>query len=86
MVSGKNFDTGNTGGDSATVYVYVAPRVRLSKETRLYIFVTMMAEVGGYVGLLLGVSLFQLARWATDAIDRHIKNTDPDKVNKMYSK
>ncbi len=33
----------------------------LSEEHDFYTFLSLMAEIGGYTGLLLGVSLFHLA-------------------------
>ncbi len=55
QTSGKR----NTG----LLYVYYAPRTMLSEEHELYTVLTLFAEIGGYVGLLLGVSLWHLATW-----------------------
>ena len=45
----------------AEAYLYFPPRIMLSQENDFYTFLSLMAEIGGYVGLLLGVSLFHLA-------------------------
>ena len=45
-----------------TAYFYFPQRVVQSKEHNFYSFLSMVAEVGGYVGLLLGVSFFHLVR------------------------
>ena len=46
-----------------SAYFYFPQRVMLSREHHFYSFLSMVAEVGGYVGLILGVSLFHLVRW-----------------------
>ncbi len=58
--------------DSAegTVNFYFSPRVAHSEEHHFYSFLSMMAEVGGYVGLLLGFSFFHLAQWGGDIISK----------------
>ena len=58
-VSGKN--TKNTSNSYGRAYFYFAPRVVTNEEKFFYGFVSTLAEIGGYVGLLLGVSLLHLA-------------------------
>ena len=43
-----------------------------SIEHFLYPFLSLAAEIGGYVGLLLGVSFFHLARFIRDTIDERL--------------
>ena len=47
-------------------------RIMSSKEHIFYTFLSMMAEIGGYVGLLLGVSFFHFAAWLSTIIDKKI--------------
>jgi hypothetical protein len=39
----------------------------------MYTSLTLMAEIGGYVGLLLGVSLWHFASWISDILQEKIK-------------
>jgi hypothetical protein len=45
----------------------------LSEELELYTSLSLMAEIGGYVGLLLGVSLWHFASWISDNLEDKIK-------------
>jgi hypothetical protein len=36
----------------------------LSQENTLYPFLSLAAEIGGYVGLLLGIAFFDLVKFA----------------------
>lgn len=71
--------------DYALLYLYYAPRVTQSVEHWLYTILSLFAEIGGYVGLILGYSLFNLASWISDAIETKISKTEgpsEKKVNK----
>ena len=57
---------------------FMPSRVLQSKERYLISFTSMVSEIGGYVGLLLGVSLFHFAR-ALSAIVQKRRNIDPVK-------
>ncbi len=46
----------------ARAVFYFRRDVKLSAEYYVYSLLSMAAEVGGYVGLLTGVSLFKVAR------------------------
>ena len=48
-------------------------RVMQSIEHFLYPFLSLAAEIGGYVGLLLGVSFFHLATFIRDSIDERLR-------------
>ena len=45
--------------------------VKTTREYVLYSSLSMIAEVGGYVGLLLGISLFKLADVMNALIERY---------------
>jgi hypothetical protein len=48
----------------------------LSEEMELYTSLSLMAEIGGYVGLLLGVSLWHFATWISDSLEVKIKDLE----------
>ena len=73
-VGGKNYQ--NTTKTKGYLYLYFAPRVPKSTEHFLYTFLSLIAEIGGYVGLLLGYSLFNLAAWTSDLIQAKIKDME----------
>ncbi|QQP34739.1 Uncharacterized protein FKW44_022728, partial [Caligus rogercresseyi] len=52
------------------LFLYYAPKVFLSEENYLYTLLSLLAEIGGYVGLLLGVSFFHVAGVISDILDR----------------
>ena len=51
----------STTSNWAYQYYYFPPLILANEELYLYTVLTMVAEVGGYIGLLLGVSFLQLA-------------------------
>ena len=55
------------------VLYYFPPRIMVSEEKFFYTFLSLMAEIGGYVGLLLGVSLFHFADWLTHLAEGQIE-------------
>lgn len=59
--------------DYGEVYFYFSPRVKHSSEHYFYSFLSLMGEVGGYVGLFLGFSFWHLAEWMTLLIKQKIK-------------
>lgn len=38
----------------------------------------MFAEIGGYVGLLLGVSIWNFAAWITNILENKIKHLEKE--------
>ena len=58
---------------TATWLIYFPTRIMISTEEDLYPSLSMLAEIGGYVGLLLGFSLWNLVVWTSD-IFTHFKN------------
>ena len=52
-----------------------------SEELTLYTPLSLFAEIGGYVGLLLGMSLWTFASWISDLLEVKIKKIeDGDKT------
>ena len=50
-----------------------------SEEKQLYTSLSLFAEIGGYVGLLLGVSLWHFARWISDFLEIKIQKIEAEK-------
>ena len=66
---------------TSTVLFYFPPRLLKSTEHYLYTILTMLAEIGGYMGLLLGYSLFNFATLVNELLDVHIEK-EKEKHNK----
>ena len=45
------------------IHVYIFPTVKVNKIVLDYTSLSMLAEIGGYTGLFLGISLMNLAPW-----------------------
>lgn len=60
--------------DVARAVFYFRRDVKTTTEYHLYSVLSMLAEIGGYVGLLLGVSLFKLAEINNAFIDWYVEN------------
>ena len=58
---------------SSQLLLYFPPRVLRSNENYLYTILTLLAEIGGYMGLLLGYSLFNFATLVNELLDVHIE-------------
>lgn len=56
-------------GDVARAVLYFRRDVKATREYFLYSPLSMVAEIGGYVGLLMGVSLFKLAEVNNHLLD-----------------
>ena len=50
--------------------LYMPSRVMQSSEHYLISFMSMASEIGGYVGLFLGVSFFHFARFIATAMEK----------------
>ena len=73
----KNYVKKNmTDQDYALLYLYYAPRVTKNIEHRLYTILSLFAEIGGYVGLILGYSLFNVAAWTSEIIEKRINKIE----------
>ena len=60
------------------LYLYYAPRVTQSEEHLLYTLLNLFAEIGGYVGLILGYSLFHVAALISSAIETKVKKMEAE--------
>ena len=58
-----------------TVYFYFQPEVVMSKQKYFYSGLSLFAEIGGYLGLLLGVSCLNLATWAAELIQSMLNHS-----------
>ncbi len=56
----------------------------VQEEKFFYSWISLMAEIGGYVGLLMGVSFFHGARWVCHLLDR--RSREVDRVNNLDNK
>ena len=67
--------TGDTGvPDRAEAYFYFRRDIKTTREYFLYSLLSMAAEIGAYVGLLLGASLVNLVKVNSYIIDRWFAN------------
>ena len=58
---------------TSQLLLYFPPRLLKSTEHYLYTILTLLAEIGGYMGLLLGYSLFNFATLVNELLDVHIE-------------
>lgn len=71
ILGAKNYFQ-NTNNSHARIILYFAPRTMVSQELLLYTPLSLFAEIGGYVGLLLGVSILNFAAWMSDLLERNV--------------
>ena len=64
----KEYDIINDSKEYAILYLYFPTNLVQSKEHFLYHSNNLFAEIGGYVGLLLGLSFLDLCIWANNII------------------
>ena len=69
--------------------MYFDARTMLSEELILYTNLSLFAEIGGYVGLLLGVSIWNFAAWISDILELKIQKLqkgeeDPNDRSKVH--
>ena len=55
-------------------YLYYEKRIVRSKEHYFYSGVSLFAEIGGYLGLLLGISFLNFASWFSELIKSRISS------------
>ena len=55
-------------------YLYYEKRIVRSKEHYFYTGVSLFAEIGGYLGLLLGISFLNFASWFSELIKSRISS------------
>ena len=66
QLNAKNEQIMNSGKEYALLYLYFPSKLAKSKEHFLYHSNNLFAEIGGYVGLLLGLSLLDLFIWVNN--------------------
>jgi len=77
VVGGKNVVKYVTNPRNySEAYFYFAPRVMLSQELPLYSGLSLLAELGGYLGLTLGASMLDLLLLGANACEAHVKRTE----------
>ena len=64
----KEYHAINDSNKYAILYLYFPKNLAKSKEHFLYHYNNLFAEIGGYVGLLLGLSFLDLCIWANSII------------------
>ena len=69
----KEMITLDNNKTSAVFHFYFPQKMLVIKENYLYTVLNLLAEIGGYMGLLLGYSLFNIATFVNKIIDYHIK-------------
>ena len=74
-LGGKNYENNTVNTQPYGVfYLYFPPRVSKLVERLLYTPLHLFAEVGGYLGLFLGFSLYDLLSWITKSIEANLTN------------
>ena len=58
-----------------SINFYFEKRVLLSEEHYFYTGFSLLAEIGGYLGLLLGVSFLNFASWVAMLVQRKINSS-----------
>jgi len=81
-VGGKNLITTGIANDTALAYFYFAPKVMKTTEHYFYTALSLLAEIGGYLGLLLGVSLWHFASWVADSLQDRINKIEAEEEKK----
>ncbi len=70
-LSGKNVKS--AASTEGKAYFYFPPRILVNKENYFYSLLSTLAEIGGYVGLPLGISFLHLASTAGESRAGKIK-------------
>ena len=74
----EQLDVSNSNSTYGLMFLYFPQKVRMSQEEFLYTFLTLLAEIGGYVGLFLGVSVNHFAEWFKTYMKIKIKRLEDD--------
>ena len=64
--------TMQTEDNKGLIYFYLSKRVVVSEEHHFYSVLSLLAEIGGYLGLLLGVSFLNFASWIAGILQKKI--------------
>ena len=59
--------------ETSMLHLYFPQKMLVNKEHYLYTLLTLLADIGGYMGLLLGYSLFNVITLVNRIIDIHIE-------------
>ena len=70
----NNFILQTTDG-KGLIYFYLNKRVVISEEHHFYSGLSLLAEIGGYLGLLLGISFRNFASWIAGVIQKKINES-----------
>jgi hypothetical protein len=74
VVGGRNSIKYETNPrDYSEAYIYFPPRIMLSEELELYTVLTLLAEIGGYLGLTIGAALLDVVMLLADGFEAHLK-------------
>ena len=57
-----------------SINLYFEKRVVMSKEHYFYSGLSLLAEIGGYLGLLLGISFLNFASWVAIVVQSKIND------------
>ncbi len=61
---------------------YFSPKITLSEENYFYTELSLLAEIGGYLGLLLGVSIFTFTAWISGLLQQRIDEIEKEEKRK----
>lgn len=64
---------GTRDDDKSYIKLYLKSTVKYKKTVRDYTLLSMIAEIGGYEGLLLGLAIVNITYWIEKLGDRFIK-------------
>ena len=81
--------TGNNAveySDKARGIFYFRRDIKTTTEYLLYSFLSMIAEIGGYVGLLLGASLVNIGKINSFLIDKCVPEQEDQEGKKVFDK
>ena len=60
------------------LFLYFAPQTMVSKEEELNTVLELLAEIGDYVGLFLGFSLWSCAAWISDILENEMHKLEKE--------
>ena len=74
---GLPFITNNGDENEAYIKIYLKPSIKVKNTVLNYDFVTVVAEVGGYIGLLLGISVVDITIKINSLLVRVVRKRFP---------
>ena len=60
------------------MYIYFNLQVTVQEDYQIYPIDSFFADVGGYLGLLLGASMFSLIESSIDVLEKMFNKNKPD--------